>query len=136
MKTHKLTRRYLLTKVKKLILEEPKRLDMLTLLEPSYSGEPACGTVGCIAGWTLVAANLKGKTPIKEVIAPLLSKGNRLTATAKLLGLSMDEQNRLFFLHKWPADLETAYDNARTPLQRARVTARRIDLFLKSGGKK
>ena len=52
----------LLKKVRKLIAEEPRRLQMQTWGQdveqtyPSDPQKPPCGTVACIAGWTILAA--------------------------------------------------------------------------------
>jgi len=51
----------LLKDVRKAILEEPLRVDMgqvVGKLDPDDGG-PACGTVGCLAGWTLLLAGKK-----------------------------------------------------------------------------
>ena len=48
----------LLKDVRKAILDEPLRVNMKTVVakrKPSEGG-PACGTVGCLAGWTLLLA--------------------------------------------------------------------------------
>lgn len=48
----------LLRDVRKAILEEPKRANMRTSIADRHphEGGPACGTVGCIAGWTTILA--------------------------------------------------------------------------------
>lgn len=51
----------LLKDVKRVILEEPKRANMGVFykeISPSYGG-PACGTVGCFAGWVCLMATGK-----------------------------------------------------------------------------
>jgi len=51
----------LLSEIRKLILEEPKRYDQTNVLRVGsdatakyHSLTPACGTVGCVAGWVCV----------------------------------------------------------------------------------
>lgn len=54
----------LLQDVKRAIQEEPKRADMSTFIEERRpeDGGPACGTVGCIAGWICLLR--KGKAGV------------------------------------------------------------------------
>lgn len=54
----------LLSEIRKLILEEPKRYDQVSWLRTGRDvkavygdGAPSCGTVGCVAGWVVA---LKG----------------------------------------------------------------------------
>ena len=125
----------LLRRVQRQILAEPKRLDMLKLLMRGreavkcYGKDmlPLCGTVGCIAGWTVE-----------------LGKGHRakasITAAAKLLRLTDEQANRLFFFafhcsrSYWPANFEAAYDTATTDEARAQITSDRIDHFIRTKG--
>lgn len=48
----------LLGDVKRAILQEPKRADMTTYTDRIHpeEGGPACGTVGCVAGWISLLA--------------------------------------------------------------------------------
>lgn len=136
-KPHKLTRRYLLTQVKKLILSEPKRLTMNSILYRDASEDgPSCGTVGCIAGWLcVVAARKENSLPFQDAINHVSSSAS-ISDACCLLKADENEMERLCFLASWPQSLKRTYLKSTTPLQRARVTARRIDLFLKSGGRK
>ena len=55
----------LLKKVRKLIADEPRRLDMsywgmqVKHMKEKPVNPPPCGTVACLAGWTVLAANPK-----------------------------------------------------------------------------
>lgn len=50
----------LLQDVKKAILEEPKRVNMTTYYkETTRRNAPACGTVGCFAGWVCILAGIR-----------------------------------------------------------------------------
>jgi hypothetical protein len=59
----------LLSEIRKLILEEPRRYDQSDFLsigevaERRYDYVPACGTVGCVAGWVCA---LKGSSDLRE----------------------------------------------------------------------
>ncbi len=56
----------LLQDVKRRMLEEPKRVEMDNWVEKRHpeDGGPACGTVGCFAGWVcLLKGKPRGKSP-------------------------------------------------------------------------
>jgi hypothetical protein len=133
----------LLLRVKAHILEEPKRLTMLDWatknlvpgagVHADYFGQtaPTCGTMGCIAGWTVM-------------LSPPINKGYDPPYYAKeaadLLGIqynacvaNTDPASSLFYLQNWPSDLRDQYRKAsreRNQTQLAQVTAERIDRFI------
>lgn len=110
----------LLQDVKKVILEEPLRLDMsiVCLRGEGISLDilkPACGTVGCLAGWVLV---LTGRTKPNEA-------NFGMTGEARdLLGLDREQGSRLFF----PQDLISP-ENTRQTRAHARATIKHLDAF-------
>jgi hypothetical protein len=59
----------LLRKVRKLIADEPRRLHMgtwgrkLQKSERTASDAPPCGTVACLAGWTVLASRPESEWP-------------------------------------------------------------------------
>jgi len=129
----------LLRKVKKQILEEPKRLDMgfFGMKVKPYSGGPRCGTVGCIAGWAVMLNH-------PEVIGARLSEKrldefNNLIGRAdvegmKLLKITTDQRDKLFYVANWPEPYRQQYSDAIDDRKaRAEVTAKRIDYFIKTG---
>jgi hypothetical protein len=129
----------LLRKVAKYILAEPKRLDMnvtgiATL--PDDEDAPKCGTVGCIAGWASVLALPAMPASPKFRASVMTWESGRIK-----LKLNCEEASRLFTepdseAHDgWPVRFRTAYAKAKTHRGRARVTARRIEHFIKTGGK-
>lgn len=76
--------------VKRIILAEPKRVDMGTFKGTKLPtvGGPACGTVACFAGWTLITA---GKNATRtEFRANRLSFSTPATRAQNLLGKSLD----------------------------------------------
>jgi len=106
-------------------------------LPPLMEKIPTCGTIGCIAGWTCVAEALANKTKLKTAIKDVLRKVDfPIHHAADLLDLTPDEEDRFFYLDGWPRKLLKEYDADVKPKDRARVTCKRIDLFLKSGGRK
>jgi|SRR5579864_556807 len=110
----------LLRKVKKHILEEPRRLDMGYWIHATTASP--CGTVACLAGWTCILSNV--------VPAFSLEAGELATP---LLGLNERQKMSLFHTEHWPRELAEKYWNARTPGGRARATAKRINLLIKEG---
>ncbi len=117
----------LLRKIQKMILEEPRRLNMW-LVQNHYSKRdvdnseynlPPCGTVGCIAGWAL---NLSGFT-----------RSNSLNKAATLLGIERTASDHVFLVSDWPEKFHNRYNDARTQRQKARVTSNRIDYLIKHG---
>jgi hypothetical protein len=86
----------LLSEIRKLILEEPKRYDQSSWLLNDedmfgfkYGSEaavavPACGTIGCVAGWVTV---LKRRKPRNFLIA---------IEAADILGLTLTQRTSLF----------------------------------------
>lgn len=73
----------LLSEIRKLILAEPKRYDQFDWLSFEVRGllAPACGTVGCVGGWTV-----------------FLKQGRRSNtpSAAGILGLSDSQADELF----------------------------------------
>jgi hypothetical protein len=119
----------LLRKVKKHILEEPRRFFMSSLLERGTPGQvkrlddierplPDCGTAACIAGWTCVLAD----TPIID-----------RTYAEKVLGISVVQGDKLFFIGGWPELYQRKWDATKDISRRAQIGKNRIDHFIKTG---
>ena len=80
----------LLQEIRKLILEEPKRYDQeYTLTVGDGPDMPACGTVGCVAGWT-VALKLPDR------VAQYSYGGGVCIRAATILGLDYEQRSLLF----------------------------------------
>lgn len=130
----------LLRKVAEHIAEEPNRLFMTAgivstdeLREFDVTMKPPCGTVGCIAGWSLVVKRKNKQRAINH-----FSEAGWLgthAAAKRDLRLSESEAMRLFYLSGWPTNLGNAFQTAQTPQQRASVTIARIERFIKTRGK-
>ena len=103
----------LLDQVKKLILEEPKRICMAFELSQEGDGKeqdlpegyPRCGTVGCVGGW---CGYLLGEK--KDI-----SLGN----VGRYMNLIDDQSNELFFPAGWLSDRT----DAQTPTYARKVAA-------------
>ncbi len=155
----------ILRQVEKLILEEPRRFDMGTF--GSYVGDvgtnfvltraslyssdteveieaPACGTVACIAGWTLIATMPCLNTMFKtSQLRPRLSEHipwNASKVATRRLGISLRQANRLFYLPNqaglrsgWPKEFADRHAEAKTQRGRVKVAVERIEHFIKTG---
>jgi hypothetical protein len=123
----------LLRKVKKHILEEPKRLymsDYIKLEGESFIGREyaKCGTAACIAGWTCILS-LKELEPkkIKHSI-------NENEKAAELLGISGSTAHRLFIPTNWPERFQGGCSDDGTE-GTAKLAAARIEHFIKTKGR-
>lgn len=83
----------LLSEIRRIILAEPKRYDQTDTLRlrkneiselTREEDWPSCGTVGCVAGWTVA---LKRRTPVF---------GQILATASNILGLNEDQSEDLF----------------------------------------
>jgi hypothetical protein len=73
------------------------------------SGAPECGTSACIAGWTLAVARGAFDQSWHWNESPALDAG-------RLLGLTDNELDSLFFVHEWPShylELRSAEGDAK-----------------------
>lgn len=118
-----------LLKVKEQILSKPKSIDMRSFF---------CGTAACIAGHVCLNDGWRhsgGYLVIKRgVCAPGESERDVAEVAKNILKLDRHQEDRLFYLSDWPKALSQRYTKALTAKTRAKVTAERIDLFIKSKG--
>ncbi len=82
------------------ILEEPKRIRMSDwAFNPSEllpDEMPACGTVGCIAGWACaIASGARGEAFFRH-------RRDCWNTARQLLELTEQESCQLFFVNSWP----------------------------------
>jgi hypothetical protein len=131
----------LLRRVCKRMLAEPNRVEMYTWIESaavadrSEDNSPACGTVGCIAGWAALDGMSVSK--IKKLTA---RERGKLSATAskkfaKLLGIEENSQEfeSLIAVTDWPAEFYDAYVYDSNQESRAKATVARIEHYIKTG---
>lgn len=107
--------------------------------------QPVCGTQACIAGETLIlAGKAKYSRKLKSYVFPE-THGNGIASTEhktaqKILGLTNEEANRLFYFAGWqnsigwPNDLAAAYQNAESGMESALIGAARIERFIRTEG--
>lgn len=127
----------LLRKIKKHILEEPRRFLMRTFMvrknevigktfnSDSYQQIPfaKCGTAACIGGWAVLLSD--------GMDAPIGSVRER---ASQLLGLSPnDMHSEVYEVDFWPEEFSVAYRGAKTQRARATVAAKFIDHLIKQG---
>jgi hypothetical protein len=88
----------LLEKVKKHILAEPKRINMNNWCykKPKSRGGPACGTVGCIAGWTVLLSHPKKEWSHWTEVGKNKFDHHVQSEAIRLLGITVDQSNYLF----------------------------------------
>jgi hypothetical protein len=115
----------LLEKIKAHILANPHSIDMR-----NWSGE--CGTVACIAGHACLFA---GHKPIKaegfDYEYFRINGKDAEEVAMELLRLSRGDAYSLFHLSHWPDKFFEAYTQAFFTETQAKVTAERIDFFIK-----
>lgn len=139
----------LLRKVKKHILEEPKRFFMGDYIRKGSPGkqlgfcaEPTsvnahnpferkqpiakCGTAACIAGWSCLLGMRK-----KELAEDVFFYDEK---AGELLGIDHRQRRALFEAYRWPERFRAEYSQAETPAERARIAAERIEAFIRSKG--
>lgn len=132
----------LLRRVQKHILAEPQRYDqdkVLIVPEDYYYNpirKPACGTVGCIAGWATLLAD--GKKEISETPSPF-QISRTYEHARKLLGLDEEQFQRLCgFSADWPFEFRQEYiDDPQSQndlVHNAQLASKRIDKFIESKG--
>ncbi len=150
-----------LRKIKKLILEEPKRINMsegiLSPKEKEKSLEPKCGTVGCIAGWAYSLEMLKrhGKRSPMQLKKLFGYVGWETVAAtgSEYLGLDYYQHHKLFYPAQWPDKFLPPYTGWKESISTgtnlrgktgeifspqtpgyAQVVADRIEYFISTGG--
>jgi hypothetical protein len=123
----------LLIKVREAIMAHPHNTDMVAgwILHSNFQ-VAQCGTTGCIAGWAIAGGDLEKLRKRREATGA----GHQVRERAKkLLDITEAQADRLFHVYAWPPSLKWSYDSATTWRMRAKITARRIDHFINTGGK-
>lgn len=99
----------LLSEIRRLILEEPKRYDQTDTVTFLSNGDdfypqprPACGTVGCVAGWTCVLKIPHLKSKWQDEWVDICQRAE------DILGLNEHQASRLFSPHAAKRKMQTA----------------------------
>ena len=78
-----------------------------------------CGTAACIAGWAWKLTNPTEPMPWSGDVA------------TEVLGITLDDRNRLFYWQSWPAQFGGYIDNGTK--KSAKIAAARIEHFIRTG---
>lgn len=128
----------LLRRIKRHILEEPKRFDMTFIRNPLDGlGKkliPECGTVCCIGGWAIKFSYPKATPDIETDGRFWQVNGQGVGAGVATLLIGGREINRLLFDRRWPDELRLKYRVAKTSKQKAEAGAAAIDSYIKAKG--
>jgi len=114
----------LLRKVQKAITKEPGRFRMSTWGEVARG--PACGTVGCIAGWAALLNVTENPDEFRKHVDVMTQKNGRTA-----LKLRSGQAERLFFLNAWPSKFQELYIIGDS----VKAAVKRINHFIKTGGR-
>lgn len=99
---------------------------------------PNCGTAACIGGWVIALSHrLKPKIASQAVTHLLIHPANK---AKEILQITPIQADRLFLASLWPESFQNPskfvpFDDAGTPNQNAKLAARRIEHFIRTGGK-
>ena len=124
----------LLCKVSAAIHQAPEFFDMgfwhrSRLAPETPEGETA---TACIAGWVMAIRGRKKLCDLQPGVIP--------QRAAELLGLNIDQAERLFYLFFWPAEIKEVYRNTPETLEdyenNARLAGERIDIFIQTNGER
>lgn len=118
----------LLREIQKQILKSPKQFRMWTWFV-SDNSIPNCGTAACIAGWAIA---LKRKESPQKAYEWWWNSNGTLSPFEigkRALKLTNAQAGRLFIPEHWPAQFH------KKNADDAEQAVRRIDAFIKSGGK-
>lgn len=130
----------LLREIQKEILAEPKRLNMevisVKVTDINYDPNeiPACGTIGCIAGWACMITDAKNQN--NNNFIDFVYKANWIRGAMLLNIKNNNQQYNLFDVFDWPKEHRVKYMNAKTLEERAQILSDRIDLFIETKGMK
>ncbi len=109
----------LFLKVKASILVHPERYDQYSM----KTVEPSCGTPGCIVGWAL------------HHLGVLSGTRWSIRSWKHFTGAGDDQIMRICNPGWWPSEMRSALNTcAYRSLEAAEVAAKRIDIWIESGG--
>lgn len=140
-----------LRELQKLIMKEPRRLDMYDYLDIGSLVAP-CGTAACLAGSVNIDVVMRRKKKSWKEAGKILDRHSDIHgahiqfATAMgHLGITETQAQALFYLEghnltgpHWPSDFEKLYrlaEDAKLYSVAALVAVERINHFIKTGGR-
>lgn len=90
-----------------------------------------CGTVACIAGWTVILIEPEAQVPFSFTLSNELNWMTISERARQILGLTPQQADDLFHLSDWPANWANEFYSARSDKDRARIAARRLTDFIR-----
>lgn len=142
----------LLRRIQKFITKEPRRFFMhdfvvqvknssqwntyCEIIHDLSSDMPPCGTAACIAGTAniLTGARIARTIRSDERAAKALGVDSFYEWRDKHATPYRPPAHPLFLVDGWPQPFRSQYEEATTPIQRAKVACARIDLFIATKG--
>lgn len=140
----------LLRQVQEELTAEPKRFSMATWLRTPFNDDttPACGTVGCVAGWVVILAKQEtmrrnsqetGALPvpsIRDIARDAILDNKSVPVLARQeLDLTPQQGERLFHIENWPSLYKSNYRFAKDARGRVEAMVSRINQFINSDGR-
>lgn len=135
-----------LKKLKKWILDEPRRYNQATWIDTHPSSrylrdqQPPCGTVACMAGNACLMEGYKQANPQSSDFDMVSPDGDNTeveveVAARMILDLSESQADKLFDPEAsgWDKDARALYFESDLPNSRARAAAMAIDALIKKG---
>jgi hypothetical protein len=137
----------ILREVIKLVEEEPRKLDMnrWAVQIPEYKRNdtaPVCGTIGCIAGWTVMLhiTEQQKMEALKEsetrsfqvALEDIVNAYSIEEAARDILNIDSYASDQLFYVENWPEAYANMYKEATTPEQKADTVKQYIELLIES----
>jgi hypothetical protein len=130
----------LLLKVKQAILDEPARMNMEVFVDDSdgyinLDHQPACGTVGCIAGWAVLLDHVGRDSSPEGIMKAYKAVADKSVEDEahKVLGLGPAQYMHPLFYpwNKWPEDLRIRLAREEPGTEEyAQVVADAIDRYI------
>lgn len=87
---------------------------------------PPCGTIACIAGWTV---SLAYPEVVQTAKTECITWYGRAIAA---LNITEEQAQHLFYPNRWLEPFRSAYPKCKTQRQRARLVAKVINNFIKT----
>jgi hypothetical protein len=143
-----------LRQIIQLITKDPKKLDMsdwttiYNKKSPQYTPDivgdhfNSCGTVGCIAGWIMLNEFKEEREKQRKELVEhnnlstdffLPNEMSARQVATQILGPEVDTE-ALFHAAVWPQPFRAQYRDAKTPAQKAKITAELLQAVLDTDG--
>lgn len=129
----------LLRQVKRKILAEPRQFQMGVFFSDFINTDrtiPNCGTAACIGGWA-IALSKKLNPANADHFVYCESRAAAFDLARSTLGITIPQSIALFRADMWPQPFakppNVDFDSTDSPAHNAKLAARRIEHFIKTG---